>query len=154
MSLILTVNLIGQKPTPSDINKIIKSPKLQTKPPDQMVSLQNLLRCQPILTVIYLISLPATYLKTNIPSTQKQLQQDHFLKKYDKIKNYRPANLLNIFSKIYERFLHENLTNYVNSFHSKFISACRKSYSFNHVLIRLIENWKIYSDEKTLLVLF
>ena len=29
------------------------------------------------------------------------------------IKNYRPVSLLNIFSKIYERFLHENLTNYV-----------------------------------------
>ena len=29
------------------------------------------------------------------------------------IKNYHPVSLLNIFSKIYERFLHENLTNYV-----------------------------------------
>ena len=26
------------------------------------------------------------------------------------IKNYRPVSLLNIFTKIYERFLHENLT--------------------------------------------
>ena len=33
-----------------------------------------------------------------------------------KVKNYRPANLLNIFSKIYERFMHENLTPFVNSF--------------------------------------
>ena len=33
-----------------------------------------------------------------------------------KVKNYRPLSLLNIFSKIYERFLHENLTNYVNCF--------------------------------------
>ena len=28
-----------------------------------------------------------------------------------KIKRYRPVSLLNKFSKIYERFLHENLTN-------------------------------------------
>ena len=59
-----------------------------------------------------------------------------------KIKNYRPVSLLNIFSKLYERFLHENLTNYVDTFLSKFISAYRKSYSSNHVLIRLIESWK------------
>ena len=43
------------------------------------------------------------------------------------IKNYRPVSLLNIFSKICERFLHENLTNYVDTFLSKFISAYRKS---------------------------
>ena len=53
-----------------------------------------------------------------------------------------------MFSKIYERFLHENLTNYVNTFLSRFISAYRKSFSTNHVLIRLIENWKKSLDEK------
>ena len=40
-----------------------------------------------------------------------------------KIKNYRPVSLLNMFYKIHGRFLHENLTNYVNIFLSKFISA-------------------------------
>ena len=64
------------------------------------------------------------------------------------IKNYRPVSLLNIFSKIYERFLHENLTNYVEIFLSKFISAYRKSYSSNHLLIRLTENWKKSLDQK------
>ena len=58
------------------------------------------------------------------------------------IKNYRPVSLLNTFTKIYERFLHENLTIYVDTFLLKFISAYRKSYSSNHVLIRLIESWK------------
>ena len=65
-----------------------------------------------------------------------------------KIKNYRPVSLLNMFSKIYEKFLHENLMNQVNTFLSIFISAYRKSYSTNHVLIRLIENWKKLLDEK------
>ena len=46
-----------------------------------------------------------------------------------------------MFSKIYEGFLHKNLTNYVNPFLLKFISADRKSYSTTHVLIRLTENW-------------
>ena len=53
-----------------------------------------------------------------------------------------------MFSKIYEKCLHENLMNYVNTFLSKFISAHRKSYSTNHVLIPLIENWKKSLNEK------
>ena len=64
------------------------------------------------------------------------------------IKNCRPVSPLNIFTKIYERYLHENLTNYVDTFLSKFISAYRKSYSSNHVLIRLIESWKKSLDQK------
>ena len=49
---------------------------------------------------------------------------------------------------MYERFLHENRTDYIDSFLSKFISAYRKSYSSDHVLIRLIENWKKSLDQK------
>ena len=64
------------------------------------------------------------------------------------IKNYRPVSLLNNFSKIYERFLHENLTYYVYTFLSKYISAYRKFCSSNHLLIRLTENWKKSLDQK------
>ena len=43
------------------------------------------------------------------------------------IKKYRPASLsgslLNILTKIYERFLHENLPNYIDTFLSEFIPA-------------------------------
>ena len=68
------------------------------------------------------------------------------------IKSYRPVSLLNIFTKNYGRFLHENLTNYVDTFLSEFISAYRKSYSPSHVLIRLIENWTKSLDQKKFVV--
>ena len=66
------------------------------------------------------------------------INKDIFLKKYSKHakaatvrtifkKDFRIKikKKLNIFSKIYERFLHENLTNYVDAFISKYISAYR-----------------------------
>ena len=56
--------------------------------------------------------------------------------------NYRPVSVLNTFSKIYERFLQEELTPFIDTCLSKFISAYRKHYGSSHVLIRLIESWK------------
>ena len=61
---------------------------------------------------------------------------------WGKLMNYRPVSLLNGFSKIYERFLHDSLSNFTGKVLSKFVSAYRKSYSSNHVLLKLIEEWK------------
>ena len=44
-----------------------------------------------------------------------------------KVKSYRPVSLLNVFPKIYESYIHENLTPFVNLFLSEFISAYRKT---------------------------
>ena len=63
------------------------------------------------------------------------------------IKNYRPVSILNCFSKIYERFLHNQISSFSNEFLSDFISAYRKGCSTNHVLIRLNGNWKTSLDK-------
>ena len=47
-----------------------------------------------------------------------------------------------IYSQKFTKKLRENLTNYVDTFLSNFISAYRKSGISNHVLLRLIERWK------------
>ena len=56
--------------------------------------------------------------------------------------NYRPVSILNCFSNIYERLLQNQIASFSNEFLSDFFSAYRKGYSTNHILIRLIENWK------------
>ena len=65
-----------------------------------------------------------------------------------KLKNYRPISLLNGFSKIYERFLHNNLSDFTEKILSRFVSAYRQAYSSNHVLLRLIEERKVLLDNK------
>ena len=76
-----------------------------------------------------------------------------FYKKDDrgKIKNYRPVTLLNGFSKIYERFLQDSLSNFTDKVLPKFVSAYRKSYSSNHVLLKLIEKWRKSLDNKNII---
>ena len=135
------------KPTASDINKIIKSLDTNKATGPDSISAKyvkisaNIIDC-------HLLNIIACKISDNKYSEHSKTATVRPIFKKDdrtKVKNYRPVSLLNIFSKIYERFLHENLT-YVNCFLSKFISAYRKSYSSSHVLIRLIESWSL--DEK------
>ena len=67
------------------------------------------------------------------------------------ISNYRPVSILNCFSKIYDWFLHNQIASFSNEFLSDFISADRKRYSTNHVLIRLIKISKTTLDKIFLL---
>ena len=58
------------------------------------------------------------------------------------ITNFRPVSVLNVFSKFYERIMKNQINSFIDSKLSTFLSAYRKSYSTQHVLIRLIEEWK------------
>ena len=69
-------------------------------------------------------------------------------KERDKIENYRPVNIRNCSSKIYEKFLLEAFKPFIDTFLSEYIATYREHYSSHHVLIRLTENWKKALDEK------
>ena len=58
------------------------------------------------------------------------------------VTNVRPINLINIFSKIYEKVGKDFLISKMEHHFSPFISAYRKSFSTEHVLIRLLEDWR------------
>ena len=63
------------------------------------------------------------------------------------ITNYRPISVLNVFSKFYEKIMKEQIMSFMESKFSPFLSAYRKSYSTQQVLIRLIEEWKNKLDK-------
>ena len=63
------------------------------------------------------------------------------------ISNYRPVSVLSVFSKIYERVMKNQMVSFLEYKLSSYLSAYRKSYSTQHVLIRLIEEWKGYLDK-------
>ena len=58
------------------------------------------------------------------------------------ISNYRPVSLLNGFSKICEIHLKNHLVSSINHHISNLVSTYRKNYSSQHVLIRLLEEWR------------
>ena len=58
------------------------------------------------------------------------------------LSNYRPVSILNIFSKIYEKIMKKQLTIFLDKHLSIFVSAYRKLYGTQHVLMRLLEEWR------------
>ena len=88
--------------------------------------------------------------KSKYSKEQKTAQVRSISKKNERknIGNYRPVNILNSISKIYERCIHNSLSAYPEKILSNLIPGYRKSYSSNHVLLRLIKNWKKSRDNK------
>ena len=66
--------------------------------------------------------------------------------KYD-VLSYRPVSILNVFSKIYEKVIKNQLMSYFEKYFSPFILAYRKSYSTQQVIIRLLEEWRKKLDK-------
>ena len=62
-------------------------------------------------------------------------------------RNFRPVGVLNTFSKIYGKPLRQQLISHLDKTLSIFISAYRKSYSTQHVLINLVEDWREKLDK-------
>lgn len=65
-------------------------------------------------------------------------------------KNYRPLSILSTLSKIFGKLLNDQILFFMNDILSPFVSAYRKGYSTQHVLIRLIEEWKEALDNKNI----
>ena len=55
---------------------------------------------------------------------------------------FRPVSILNIFSKFYEKIIQNRLEEFLDKHLSIFLSAYRKLYSSQHVLMRLLEEWR------------
>ena len=58
------------------------------------------------------------------------------------VTNFRPVSALNTISKIYEKIAKYFLISKMEHHFKPFISTYRKSFSTEHVLIRLLEDWR------------
>ena len=61
-------------------------------------------------------------------------------------KLFRPVSVLNTFSKIFEKIMKQQLVVHLDTTLSVFIGAYRKACGTQHVLIRLLEDWKTKLD--------
>ena len=61
--------------------------------------------------------------------------------------HFRPISILSVFSKFFERVIKNQIVSFVDSKLSYFLAAYRKFYGTQHVMMRLIEEWKSKLDK-------
>jgi len=61
--------------------------------------------------------------------------------------NYRPVSILPIVSKIFERSINTQLTDFFNNHFNTFLSAFRPGYGCQSTLLKITEDWKKSLDE-------
>ena len=63
--------------------------------------------------------------------------------------NYRPVSLLPYISKIFERIIHKQITNYMTDKLAHSITGFRKSHGTQNSLVVMLEKWKRALDKNT-----
>ena len=82
------------------------------------------------------------------PAKLKLAQVTPVFKKDDPFikKNYRPVSILPSISKIFERIINDQLSQYFENIFNQFLSAFRPKFGCQTTLIKLIEDWKSSLD--------
>ena len=60
--------------------------------------------------------------------------------------NYKPISILPNTSKVFERYLHDQMSDFFDNIFSKYQCGFRKCYSAQHCLLVMIEKWKKVVD--------
>ena len=149
-STLIPFSIWGSKITPKEINTILNSLNSKKAPgigkiPTKIVKFQ----CG-ISTESLSITINNSISTSIFPNNAKIVIVVPVGKKSnDKyaICNSRPVSILNCFSKVYENFIKNKVLKYMNVHLRPFISAYQKNYNTQHVMLRLLEEWREHLDK-------
>ena len=109
----------------------------------RLFKLSSPVLCEPLTNLINLSITSKIF-----PDALKDAEVAPIFKKDDNMNkvNFRPVSILVCISKIYERIYSDQMSAFFEGILSASLSAFRKSYSCETVLVRLIEDWKSLLD--------
>ena len=84
------------------------------------------------------------FTSSTFPTALKHADVKPVFKKDDKTdtENYRPISILPTLSKVYERFVYNQIYRYFDKQFSKFQCGFRKGFNAQHCLTTIIEKWQ------------
>ena len=62
--------------------------------------------------------------------------------------NYRPVSVLPSISKVFEKLMQKQISDYISNYLSPCLCGYRKDFSSQQALMSLTENWKMVLDKK------
>ena len=103
--------------------------------------------CSPVLANIWNEEI---LLNKNFPENLKLADVTPIFKKKDKtfVENYRPVSVLPTVSKIFERIMQKQITDYIGKFLSPLLCVYRKRFSTQYTLLSLIERLRLSLDKQ------
>ena len=89
-------------------------------------------------------------LHKNVPENLKLVYATPIFKKKDKtfFEKYRPGSVLPTVSKIFERIMQKQITDYIGKFPSPFLCVYRKRFSTQYTLLSIIERLRLSLDKQ------
>ena len=113
-----------------------------------MMPIKLLQKCTPYIAHEIAKLVNKSFTKSSFPNDLKFAEVSSLLKKKDSLSemNYRPVSILIALSKIYEKAVSVQLTEYFSYIFSSLLSAFRKGYSCQSTLLNMIENFKCALD--------
>ena len=84
------------------------------------------------------------------PDCLKEANVTPIFKKDDPLdkENYRPVSILPLLSKVFEKLIYKQLSNYTESFLSSILCGFWKAHNTQHALFKLLHSWQKELDQK------
>ena len=79
----------------------------------------------------------------NIPSITPAHKEDEPTVK----ENYRPVSVLSLLSKVFERLIYDQLSEYLEKYFNTLLCSFRKAHSTQHALFKLVKLWQEELDK-------
>ena len=134
----------------NDVHKLLKStnPRKATgcdRIPPKLLKLAADELAYPVTNLINMSIVHSTF-----PQRMKMAELSPLYKAKDSLErsNYRPLSILPAISKLFERIYYDQLYAYFHEIFVDMLSAYRPKYGCQHVLLKLIEDWKKALDER------
>ena len=136
-------------PVSSDtVEKVISNLNIKKATGVDNISAKIIKACAPAVSIPISNLINISFRSTEFPAGLKRAQVIPLFKKKDPLnkENYRPVSILPTLSKVYERVMHDQLTEHFDRIFNPFLAAFRKGFGCQSTLLRLLEDWRMALD--------